>query len=68
MVDEQHAVEMVDLMLETGRQQAVQFLLMRRAVTVEPFGTAPRRALDLGILLGDRQAAFIVAGQVVAQP
>ena len=58
MVDEQHAFEMVHLVLEADRQQAVELLLVGLAMLVEPAGADAVGALDLGILVGDRQAAL----------
>ena len=60
MVDEQHAVQMVDLVLERGGEQAVEIAFMGRALLVEPARAAGGGAFDLGILLGDRKAAFAV--------
>ena len=58
MVDEEHAVEMVDLMLEADREQAVDPFLMRLAVAIEPAGADAVGAKHLGIMIGHRQAAF----------
>ena len=56
---------MVDLVLHAGGQQPVQLLLMARALLVLPAHAAAGGAVDLGILLGDRQAAFVIGGQLV---
>ena len=60
MVDEQYAFEMVHLVLEADREQAVELLLCALAVAVEPAGADAIGAVDLGILVGDRQAAFLI--------
>ena len=60
VVDEQHAVEVVDLVLQAGREQAVGLELLRLAVRDRDSRPSPRRALDLGVIVGDRQAAFLV--------
>ncbi|PAV70046.1 hypothetical protein WR25_02225 [Diploscapter pachys] len=60
MVDEEHPVQMVDLMLHAGGEQAGQLFLMRGAGFVLPADTARCRALHIGILFGDRQAAFVI--------
>ena len=58
MVDEQDALEMVHLMLEADREQAVEVFLMLLAILVEPAGADMVGPQHLGILVGDRQAAF----------
>ena len=60
MVDEENALEMVHLMLEAGGEQAVQPLLVLLAVAIEPACGDHCGALDLGILVGDRQTAFVI--------
>ena len=60
MVDEQHALEMVHLVLEADRQQAVEVLLVRLPMLVEPARADAVGAHHLGILVGDRQAALVV--------
>ena len=66
MVDEEHPVQMVDLMLHAGGEQAGQLFLMRGAGFVLPADTARCRALHIGILFGDRQAAFVIGARLVA--
>ena len=68
MVDEQHAVQMVHLVLEADGEHAVDLFLVGLAVLVLPAGADPIRAHDLGILLGDRQAAFGVGHLAVRVP
>ena len=63
MVDEQHPVEMVDLMLQADRQQPVDLAVLDLAVGVPPARAHPIGAQHLGILLGDRQAALLVGHQ-----
>ena len=58
MVDEQDAFEMVHLMLEADREQPVEILLVLLAMLVEPARADMVGAHHLGILVGDRQAAF----------
>ena len=58
MVDEQHAFEMVHLMLEADGEQAVEVLLMVLAMLVEPARPDFVGAHHLGILVGHRQASF----------
>ena len=65
MVDEQHAVEVVDLVLQAGREQAVGLDLVRLALEVEIFDLDLRRALDLLVEFRDRQAALLVGRLLV---
>ena len=67
MVDEQNAVEMVDLVLQAGGEQPFGLDLLRLAVAVEIFDAHRGRALDFGIVVGDRQAAFLVDRALVAR-
>ena len=67
VVDEQHAVQMVDLVLQAGGEQAVGFDLLRLAVAVEILDPDRGRPLDLGIIVRDRQAAFLVDRALVAE-
>src|SRR6185312_3645157 len=60
IVDEQHAVEMVDLMLDTGRVEALGVLLVQLPVKIEEAHAHLRRPLDLFVIFGDRQAAFLI--------
>jgi hypothetical protein len=58
MIDEQHAIEVVDLVLQADRHQPVERAFLRRAMLVLPAGRTTSAA-RLGILLGDRQAALV---------
>src|SRR5487761_5863 len=58
VVDEQHAVEMVDLVLDASGEQALGLELADFVLRVEIAYADRRRPLDVGILLGQRQAAF----------
>src|SRR5689334_800159 len=62
IVDEQHAVEMIDLVLDAGGIEALSVLLMQLAVEIQEAHTHLRRPLDLLIIFGDRKAAFLVDG------
>src|SRR5690348_5483696 len=68
MVDEQHAVEMVDLVLDAGGEQALGFELADLVLLVEIAQADGRRPLDIGILLGQRQAAFAAYHRLVGLP
>ena len=54
MIDEQHAVQMVHLMLEAGREETGDLFLHNLAVEIEPSGPNPIRAIDLGIRASTR--------------
>ncbi|MCY1300251.1 hypothetical protein D9M70_498120 [compost metagenome] len=60
MIDEQHAVQVIDLMLQAGGEQAIGLDHLFLAVTVEMLDGDRRGALDLGVKVWDRQAAFLV--------
>ena len=60
MVDEEHAFEVVHLMLEADRQHASDLLVMLHAIFVEPAGADAVGALDLGILLRHGETALII--------
>src|SRR5258708_11925 len=61
VIDEQLAVEMVDLMLHACREQADRLLFMRLALDIhiaEPHG---RRPFDRFVIFRNRQAALLVS-------
>src|SRR6476659_285165 len=60
VVDEQHAVELVDLVLDAGREQSAGLDLLLLAVEVAELHAHPVRPLDLGVVVLDRQAALVV--------
>src|SRR5665213_2534924 len=68
MVDEKHTLEMVDLVLDAGREQAPGFPFADLAMLVEIAQADFRRALDLGILLGQRQAALVADDALLRPP
>ena len=57
---------MVHFVLQAGGEQVVQFGFVDRAVEILPARVDFRRAGDLGIDFGDRQAAFAIDRQVFA--
>src|SRR5436309_2485374 len=59
VVDEQHAVEVIDLVLDAGGIKALGVLFMHLAVEIGETHAHPRGALDLLVIFGDRQAAFL---------
>jgi len=67
MVDEQYALEMVHLVLQAGRQQAVDLFFILLALDILPARGDRRRSLDLGILIGHRETAFAVDIQIVGR-
>ena len=58
MIDEQHAVEMIDLMLDTGRQKPLAAKRLFGALDVNVAHIDDGWTLHLGGLFRDRQAAF----------
>src|SRR3984893_12105181 len=68
MIDEQDAVQMVDLMLETGRQNAVRLDLLRAAIAIEVTGAHAGRPLDVLENVRDRQAALLTGRKLRRSP
>ncbi|MPL60715.1 hypothetical protein SDC9_06276 [bioreactor metagenome] len=60
VVDEELAVEVVVLVLGAGRPEPVELLLVDLPVETEPAHPHLARAGHLGVLVGDREAAFLV--------
>src|SRR5689334_13494412 len=60
VIDEQHAVEMIDLMLQAGGKEPARLHLLLSALKVEILDPHLRRPLDLLVELRDREAAFLV--------
>src|SRR6478736_5908186 len=68
MVDEQHAVDMVDLMLQAGGEQPLCLDFLRLQVEIEKFHFDGLRPLDLLVVFRDRQTALFVSGFLVGCP
>ena len=60
VVDEQHPVEVIDLVLDAGGEQALGILFMQVAVEIELFDFHPCRPFDVLVDIRDRQAALFV--------
>ena len=60
MIDDENAVEMVDLMLQHGGEEPVRLDLARLAFRIEVFDLDLRRPLDFAVKFRDRQAAFLI--------
>src|SRR5882724_4682474 len=60
VVDEQHPVQVVHLMLDADGEQALGVLLDRLAGVGLVADLHPRRPLDLVVDLRNRQAAFLI--------
>ena len=58
-VEEQHAVEVVELVLEGAGRQPEPDLVVLRAVAVEPAHADADVAVDLAAQVRDRQAALV---------
>ena len=63
IIHEQHAVEMIDLVLDAGGEQAVGVFLVHLAVEIGEAHAHLRRPLDFLVIFRDRQAAFLVDRQ-----
>ena len=60
MVNEQYALKMIHLVLQAGCHQVVHCLFMDLAVQILPTRANLGGAFDVGILVGNRQAAFAI--------
>src|SRR3954454_7688751 len=60
IIHEQHAVEMIDLVLNAGGEQALGILLVQLAVEIGEADPHPRRSLDFLVVFRNRQAAFLI--------
>ncbi|OMP13744.1 class I and II aminotransferase [Corchorus olitorius] len=67
VVDEQLAVEVIDLVLDAHRQQAVAFQLEGLAVAIQGLDPDPLGTADLFVEAGNRQAAFLVLAQFLGE-
>src|SRR5690606_10041097 len=68
MIDEQYAVEMIDLVLDAGREQTLCLELADLVVVVEIAHADRARPRHLSIVLGHREAALFSGHQVVRYP
>ncbi len=68
MVDEQNAVEMVDLVLENGGEQALGQDFALLPLAVKRAGAHGRWPLDLGVIFRNRKAALLVGRAVLGRP
>src|ERR1700680_4827543 len=59
VIDEQHTVEMVDLVLQAGGEEALGVDLADLVLVVEIAQPDRRRARDIGIMLGQRQTDLV---------
>ena len=65
MIDEQHAVEVVDLVLDTGTEKAVDLDFADLVLPVDVSDTYHRRPFDLGEMLRKRQTALFDRGDFI---
>ena len=68
MVDEEDPLEVVHFMLDADGEQAFAVDLLRLAVIVEELHPHARRALDVLIKVGNREAAFLARDHFVGGP
>src|SRR5579863_621160 len=68
VIDEQNAVEMVDLVLEHGREQALSQGFARLSLSVEGADAHRRRALDLGVIFRNGKAALLIGRALFSRP
>src|SRR3979490_2873213 len=60
IIHEQHAVEMIDLMLDAGGEQILGVFLMPLAVEIGEARAHLRRSLHFLVIFRDRQATFLI--------
>src|SRR5512134_2645714 len=65
-IDDELAVQMVDLVLESGRQEAFGGKLLALSLAVDVGNRHGRGALDVEPEIGDRQAALLVEAHLRA--
>src|SRR5487761_38500 len=58
VVDEQHAIEMIDLVLDAGSEEALGFEFADLVLLVEIAQADRHRTLNVGVLLGQGQATL----------
>src|ERR1700679_3620208 len=66
VIDEQDAVQVVDLVLQAGGQQAVGLYFALDASLIEIADFHAGRAGDIGVLAGQGQASFFPGGAFLA--
>jgi hypothetical protein len=68
VVDEENAIEMVDLVLQDGGEKALGQDLAFLALAVEGAGAHGRRPLDLGVIFRNGKAALLVGRALLGRP
>lgn len=68
MIDEENAVEMVNLVLQAGGEQPVRLDLLLLAIEVEIAHPHTGRPLHFLVIFGNRQAAFLVGARLLRRP
>src|SRR5256885_14864353 len=68
VVDEENAIQVVDLMLQAGGEKARGVNLLGLALAVEIAGIHLRWAAHHVVIFGDRQAAFPISAPCPAGP
>src|SRR5580704_16767152 len=68
VVDEENAIEVVDLVLQDGGEQALGQDLAFLALAVEGAGAYGRRPLDLGVIFRNGKAALLVSRALSRRP
>src|SRR6476646_8677928 len=60
VIDEQNTFQVIHFVLQARRQHPLDPFVVLRAVEVEPACAAGRRAIDLSVLVGHRQAPLVI--------
>ena len=68
MIDKEHAVDVVNLVLQAGRQETLGINLVLLAAQIEEFDLDLGRPLDFLVIIRNRQTAFLELGAFVRLP
>ena len=68
IINEQFAIQVVNLVLHAGRPKPGEQALLRVAIKVHPANLHRTRPLYFGVLIGDRKTALLVAAEVFRRP
>ena len=68
MIDKEHAIDVVNLVLQAGRQETLGINLVLLAAQIEEFDLDLGRPLDFLVIIRNRQTSFLKLGAFVRLP
>src|SRR5260370_1511466 len=68
VIDEENPVQMIDLVLDARRENAVRLDFLPFAMAIEVSDADARRPLDLLVIFRDRKAAFLINSKLFRSP